>query len=229
MIPVIVIRPQPGCDATVAEARMLGLEAHGVPLFVVAPLAWQAPAPDSFDALLLGSANALRHGGPQLSAYAGKPVYTVGATTAEAAHAAGLVVVATGHGGLQPVLDAIRPEHRRLLRLAGQERISLVPPANVGMIERVVYASTVLPMPHALVARLREPAVVMLHSAEAARHFAAECDRQAVDRSRLALAAIGPRVAAAAGEGWHALGIAPRTDGASMLALARQMCQDQHR
>lgn len=229
MIPLIVIRPQPGCDATVAEANTLGLEAYGVPLFAVVPVAWHAPAADSFDALLLGSTNALRHGGSQLSAYIGKPSYVVGAATAKAADAAGLVVVAIGHGGLQPVLDTIGPGHRRLLRLAGQERISLVPPGNVSMIERIVYTSTALPMPHALVARLREPAVVMLHSAEAARHFTAECDRHAIDRARLALAAIGSRVAAAAGEGWRALCTAPKADGASVLALARQMCQDRHR
>ena len=88
MIPVIVIRPQPGCDATVAAASDMDLEVHGFPLFEVRPLAWEAPDPDEIDALLIGSANALRHAGAALSAFRGKPTYTVGETTAEAARAA---------------------------------------------------------------------------------------------------------------------------------------------
>lgn len=80
MIPLIVIRPQPGCDASVAAARARGLDAHGFPLFAVRALDWQPPAPDSFDALLIGSANALRHGGAALAAWRGKPAYAVGRT-----------------------------------------------------------------------------------------------------------------------------------------------------
>ena len=45
MIPLIVIRPQPGCDASVAAARARGLDAHGFPLFAVRALDWQPPAP----------------------------------------------------------------------------------------------------------------------------------------------------------------------------------------
>jgi uroporphyrinogen-III synthase len=226
MIPVIVIRPQPGCDATVAAARAQGLAAQGFALFVVEPAAWEPPAADSVDALLLGSANALRHAGPALAGWRGKPAYAVGRTTAEAARAAGLDVVATGRGGLQPVLDRVRPEHRRLLRLAGRERIALMPPPGVTMAERVVYASVPQPMPPALTALLAAGALVLLHSAEAARHFAGLCDRHAIPRARIALAAIGPRVAAAAGPGWAALATAAAPDDTALLALAGQMCQD---
>ena len=63
MTPLFVLRSQPGCDATVRTARDLGLDAHGYPLFAVRPLDWQAPPVENFDALLIGSANALRHGG----------------------------------------------------------------------------------------------------------------------------------------------------------------------
>ena len=53
MTPLIVIRPQPGCDASVAAARAFGLVAQGHPLFEVRPLEWDAPDPASFDALLI--------------------------------------------------------------------------------------------------------------------------------------------------------------------------------
>jgi uroporphyrinogen-III synthase len=222
MKPVIVIRPQSGCDATVAAARALGLEAHGFPLFAVAPVAWRAPEPDSFDALLLGSANALRHGGAALADYAGKPAYAVGRTTAEAASGAGFDVIATGQGGLQSVLELIHPEHRRLLRLSGRERVMLSAPAGIALAERTVYASEPQPMPPALAALLANPAIVLLHSAEAARHFAELCD----SRTDIALAVIGPRVAEAVGQGWRALGIATDPDDTALLALASRMCQD---
>ena len=60
MIPLIVIRPEPGCSASLSAARaMPGLEAHGFPLFEVVARSWEPPAPDRFDALLVGSAAAL--------------------------------------------------------------------------------------------------------------------------------------------------------------------------
>ena len=69
MKPLYVIRPEPGCAATMRAARAMGLEAHGFPLFEVRPLGWDAPPAASFDALLIGSANALRHGGAAFAAY----------------------------------------------------------------------------------------------------------------------------------------------------------------
>ena len=228
-LPLIVIRPEPGGAATVAAARALGLEAHGFPLFAIAPVVWEAPS--GIDALLLGSANALRHAGPGLAAYAGLPAYAVGEATAAAARAAGLDVVATGRGGLQAVLPQVR--HRHLLRLAGAERVALIPPPGVTIAERVVYAAAPVAMPGALAlllsARALPGAVVALHSAAAARHFTAEAARIGLDRQRIALAALGPRIAAAAGDGWRAVRWAVRADDAALLALAGEMCQDSAR
>lgn len=226
MIPIAVIRPQPGCDATVAAARAAGLDARGFPMFAVAPVAWDAPPPETVDALLLGSANALRHGGEDIARYRGKPAHVVGESTAEAARAAGLDVVAVGRGGLQGVLDRVPPGHGRLLRLAGRERVALVPPAGTTMDERVVYASKPQPMPGELAGLLAAPALVLLHSAEAARHFARECDARGIGRSGIALAALGPRIAEAAGDGWAACRSAPEATDGALLALAREMCQE---
>jgi uroporphyrinogen-III synthase len=225
MIPLIVIRPQPGCDATVAMARELGLDAQGFPLFAVRPLAWEAPPRESFDALLIGSANALRHGGEALAGWRGAPVYAVGDTSAEAARAVGFHVVAAGEGGLQALLGAVRPDHRRLLRLAGRERVQLAPPANVTIAERIVYASEALPIPAELQKLLLQPSVVLLHSAEAARHFAGECDARSIPRRAIALAALGPRIAAAAGQDWASVAAAAKPGDHALLELAREMCQ----
>ena len=223
-LPLIVIRPQPGCAATLAAARGLGLDARAFPLFQIAPVPWEAPDPAGFDVILAGSANALRHGGVQLAALTALPVHAVGKATAAAARAAGFTVAATGSGGLQGVLSAL-PPGSRALRLAGAERIALAPPPGVTMAERTVYAAAARPLPADLAALLARPAAIALHSAEAARHFAGELDRLALPRAHLALVAIGPRVAAAAGSGWRSVLIADRPDDAALLAKARDLCQ----
>lgn len=226
MVPLVVIRPEPGCTATVSAARDAGLDSQGFPLFAVTPRSWSAPPPDAHDALLLGSANALRHAGPGLAAVRHLPAYAVGETTAEAAREAGITVIGQGQGGLQAVLGQLNPAHKRLLRLAGEERIALSLPAGVAMAERVVYASRAQPMPPELVSLLAEPALIALHSAEAAHHFAAECVRNGLRRARLRLCALGQRIAAAAGDGWGEVAVAADTTDRALLALARQMCQD---
>ena len=226
MAPLIVIRPEPGCSATVALARAARLEAEGFPLFEVVPVSWQAPLATDYDALLAGSANVFRHGGPGLAALRGLPVLAVGDATAEAACEAGFTVSHSGKGGLQALLQELDATPRHLLRLAGEERIVLQPPLGTTIEDRVVYASRPVAAPQALLHRLREPTVIALHSAEAARHLAAQCAAHGLRRSPLRLAALGPRIAAAAGDGWGEVAVAGQTSDQALLALARQMCQD---
>jgi uroporphyrinogen-III synthase len=229
-LPLLILRPEPGNSATCAQAAALGIEAVAAPLFTIAPVAWDPPPPDGIDALLIGSANALRHAGPALTTYADKPAYVVGEATAQAARAAGLRVVAVGTGGLQGVLDDAldRVTHRRLLRLAGQERLTLTLPPGVTMVERVVYAAMPLPLPSGaarlMLAHALPGVAVALHSAAAASHLASEMVRLDLPRHRLHLVALGPRIAAAAGAGWAAIHTAPAPDERSLLALAAQVC-----
>ena len=224
---LLVVRPEPGNTRTLAAAHALGLDARGFPLFVVEPLAWEPPDPARFDALLLGSANALRHGGAALAHFVALPVYAVGATTAAAAREAGFAVSACGEGGLSALLPRLAADGRnRVLRLSGETHVALDPPPGIVIETAVVYAARPVPLPADVVPP--HGAVVALHSGEAARHFAAECDRLGLDRSRIALVCLAPRVAAAAGEGWADKRVAPtpqRSAAAALLALARDMCQ----
>ncbi|MDG2003546.1 MAG: uroporphyrinogen-III synthase [Novosphingobium sp.] len=226
MKPIIIIRPQPGCVASVTEARAMGLDAYGFPLLEVRPLPWETPDPDAVDALLLGSANAIRHGGGALASLAGKPAYAVGEKTADAARTAGFDVIATGQGGIQELLGQIQPGHTRLLRPAGQQRVEIAAPKGITVDERTVYVSEGLEMPDELAAMLTAPVVVALHSGEAARHFASCCKTRGIDRSTIALAAISKRAADMAGDGWAALKEANRPDDGGLLALAKQMCEE---
>ena len=220
----LALRPEPGLSATLEKARALGLGITGLALSEIRPVAWDCPDPAGFDGLLIGSANAFLHGGPNLALLKDKPAYVVGAATADAARAAGFNVAMTGSGGLQGVLDAIAAP-RHLLRIAGEEHIPLTAPAGVTFTEVITYRSIALPLDPAAPLLGKGGALVLLHSAATARHFAEECDRLGLARHAIALAALGPRIAAAAGEGWAAVHTAPRPDETALLALARELCQ----
>ncbi|HWU03337.1 MAG TPA: uroporphyrinogen-III synthase [Novosphingobium sp.] len=232
-LPLLILRPAPGDGATLAAARAAGLDALAFALFATASTAWAGPDPQAVDALLLGSANALRLAGPGLAAYAGLPALCVGEATAQAAREAGLAVAAVGQGGLQALLDTVGADcPPRLLRLAGAERVALTPPAGVTMAECTVYASRPQPMPATMALLLRAHAlpgaVVMLHSAAAARHLRAECARLSVPLGRIHALAIGPRVAEACAPmaDWAGVHVASAANDKAMLALALQLCHN---
>ena len=220
----IALRPEPGLSATLEKARAVGLAITGHALSEIRAVDWDCPDPAGFDGVLIGSANAFLHGGPNLGNLKDKPAYVVGAATADAARAAGFAVAMTGSGGLQGVLDAI-PSPARLLRIAGEEHIALTAPDGVTFTEVIAYRSLALPLDPAAPALAAGDALALLHSAATARHFAAECDRLGLPRAGIALAALGPRIAAAAGEGWAAVHTAVRPDEAALLAMSRELCK----
>ena len=222
-LPVVVIRPEPGNAATVAAARALGLAALAFPLFEMAACNWDAPDPARYQALLAGSANVFRLGGEGLSRLLALPVHAVGAVTAEAARGAGFAVAQVGEGGLQPLAQTLPPG--RYLRLAGEKHVPLALPEDVEVDDIVVYAARGLALPSALVSELAEPAVALLHSGEAALHFAAETARLGVRRERIALACLAPRIGQLAGAGWQRIEIAQTRTDHAVLALAVQMCE----
>ena len=226
MVPLVIIRPEPGNEASTTAAISAGLDARSFPLFEVVAKSWEAVPPGAYDALLIGSTQVFLHGDRGLAALRTLPVYAVGEATAAAARSAGFAVAASGTGSLQALLGELTPAHRRLLRLAGQERIALTLPTGVTMDERVVYASQPRPLPAELEALLRQPAIALLHSAEAAHHLTAECVRLGIRRAPLRLAALSSRIAAAAGDGWGEVAAAAHPEDKALLALARQMCQE---
>ena len=222
--PLIVLRPEPGCGETVAAARRLGMEPVAAPLFTIESIAWHAPDPAEFDGLLAGSANAFRHGGEPLRKLRPLPVHAVGERTAEAARAAGFVVATVGAGGLQSLIDALVPP-LRLLRLSGEARVALAAPPGIELAERVIYRAVALSLSAEAARHLAGGAVALLHSGEAARGFAAECGRLGIARRRVAIAALAPRIADAAGAGWEEVRIAGEATDGALLALVKDMCQ----
>ena len=222
--PILVVRPEPGNAATVCAARELGLEIIGQPIFTVQPVEWTCPDAQDFDGLIVGSANVFRHGGANLAHLRTLPVHVVGAATAHETERAGFEVATIGAGGLQTVLDKLPDQ--RLLRLAGAEHIPLTPPHGTTIATRVVYAVKPLPLPAQIIELLGKGAVVLLHSGEAAKHFAAQCDAAMIQRERISLACFAPRIAVSAGKGWKNIEIAKEATDSALLALAAQMCQN---
>jgi uroporphyrinogen-III synthase len=218
---VVVLRPEPGASATVERALRLGLEVISMPLFEVEPVAWNAPDPRDFDALLLTSANAVRHGGEQLAILCDLPVHAVGDATAEAARNAGLAIATTGDRDLASLLDFLEPD-LRLLHPRGEHCVS-ADGARQSITPLTVYRSNAIAKPD--IARA-EGAVVLLHSPRAARRLAELFSEAGLDRSSTVIAAISRAAVEDAGDGWQAVEAAERPTDEALLALAASLCHN---
>ena len=218
---LVVLRPEPGASASVERARAMGRDAFAMPLFEVGPVAWEIPDPGGFDALLLTSANAVRHGGPGLERLRGLPAYAVGEATAAAAREAEFEVAGSGGGGVEGLLASV-PPGLRLLHLCGEHRT--ISGADRAVTAVAVYRSAELPMPDAL--RRIERQAVAVHSARAGRRLGELADQAGIDRSTIRIAAISEAAAAACGEGWESRDAAATPDEAALLALAARLCDN---
>lgn len=215
MRPLVILRPEPGASATAARARKLGIE-HVIkqPLFSVSPVSWAVPDPESFDALVLTSANAIRHGGEGLGHVRRLPVFAVGEATAEEARGAGFDVITSGIGGLAELVENI-PTNLRLLHLCGTEHFG----AGRAMIAVPVYSSRAIAFPNRF--DLPAEAVVAIHSPRAGKRLA----ELVAERDQFAVVAISARAAEAAGDTWQSVRWTDSPIDDTLLALAKRMCQ----
>ena len=216
---LLVIRPQPGADASAGRVRLAGHEAVVMPLFAVQPVEWDAPSANQYDALLLTSGNAVRAAGQGLEGLRSLPVLAVGTATARAASEFNLAVAATGNSGVDDLLKmAHQLGYRRLLWLAGEDRTAFSVPAEISLDTRIVYRSAELPAPDCFIDNVQSAEAVMLHSPRAAEYFGRLCDGQSIDRTMLSLAALSPNIAESAGSGWKAIIVAREPNDASLLS-----------
>ena len=213
MKPLVLLRPEPGLRQSADAARSLKLKVIECPLFEVRPLEWTAPPAGAFDALLLTSANAVRHGGSSVAEFRELPVLAVGEATAVAAREAGFTVEQVGGGGVADLLSSVPPE-RRLLHLCGTD----VWDSKRAMTRVAVYAAVAtdnVTLPSL------SGAVIAVHSPRAGQRLA----ELAHDRGGATIAAISAAAAIACGLGWAYVEVAPAPDDLSLLALAARLCQ----
>lgn len=213
---LVLLRPEPGLTASAERARRLGLNVIAAPLFEVQPVAWALPRHGRHDALLLTSANAVRHGGAALETLKHLPAHAVGAATAAAARNAGFAIASVGDAGVEALLDSLPPDVR-LLQLAGQDRHDLATSHLIDV--RTVYRSVALADP---VLPPLDEAVIAVHSPRAGARLAG----LAVPNPTAAIAAISVAAAEACGPGWGSVDVAATPDDASLLALAARLCQN---
>jgi uroporphyrinogen-III synthase len=216
--PLAVLRPEPGATVTVERILAAGHRALRLPLFHVEQRAWAPVAAAEHDALVLTSANAMRHAGPQLDTLRALPVWAVGDATAAAATAAGLTVAATGTAGAAALLDgAWAAGVRQALWLGGESLRLDGHPAVTRIV--AVYASTpTAPDPQAI--RHLPGSVALAHSPRAARALRRLLDAHDIVPSELRLAAISSAAAEAAGSGWDATEIAADPTDPVLVAAA---------
>lgn len=211
---LLLLRPEPGLSESAARAAGLGLDVIAKPLFRIEPVAWKAPDPTKYDALLLTSANAVRQAGPTLAGFRELPAYAIGTATAEAAETAGLQLAAVGRNDIEALLAEI-PGSPRLLHLAGEHRRE---PVTAHSIDRVtVYRSAIIDDPDL-------PPLGGLIAAVHSPRAAARLAELATSRDCTAIAAISSAAADACGPGWERIEVASRPDDMSLLAVAAMLC-----
>ena len=211
MRPLVVLRPEPGASRTAALAAAMGLDVRTLPLFAMIAVDWTAPDPARFDALVMTSANAVRHGGLELEKLKALPVHAVGEATAALARTAGFELASVGDGGSRhmPV-----PAGQRLLHLAGRDHVPLP-----GATAIIVYEARPIERPAGLDGLA--DCVVAVYSPRAGRRLAELVEA----RSRTLVAAISPAAAEACGLGWKRIHAAPQPTDAALLALAARLCE----
>lgn len=223
---VLIVRPEPAAHRTAARAATLGLEPIIAPLFAIRALGWDAPAPDAVDAVMLTSASAPLHAGPQLARFRSLCCYCVGAATAAAAKDAGFLDIRTGPSDGAALVELMaRDGVQRALHLRGEDHIAL-PDPGFEIVARDVYAAVAADaLPPEARAALTGGALALLYSPRAARLFAELVDGAALARDAVRIAAISPAALAAAGPGWRLAAAAARPSDDALLELAAELCQ----
>ena len=196
---IAVLRPEPGNRVTAAAIEARGRNAIRMPLFEVRPAAWEVPDAATFDALILTSANAARHGSAGLRALHRLPVYAVGKATADAAARAGFDVAGVGTAGAAALIaQAEAAGVRRALHLAGRERT--LEAGGIVADLRTVYTSEAHEPEQ--VDRLAG-SIVLVQSARSGARLAEVVEAALLDRSQIALVAVSDAAARDAGPGWE--------------------------
>ena len=216
---LLILRPQPGADASAKRVREAGFEPLVMPLFAIEPVEWTAPEPSAYDALLMTSGNAVRMAAVQVRDLAALPIYAVGAATADALTKVGVTAAATGTSGITDILGRAEADgHRSLLWLAGEDRTHTRPPEGMKLHVRTVYRSAAITAPAGLAESITATDAVLFHSARAARHFAHLCESLGIDRAHIVIAVLSAKIAEAAGTGWHAVVTTGQPNDTSLLS-----------
>ncbi|WP_299324000.1 uroporphyrinogen-III synthase [Parasphingopyxis sp.] len=215
---LVIFRPEPGASQTAQRAADSGWNVLKLPLFTIASLDWDAPAPAPFDAVLMTSANSARFGGPGLARFTHLPLYTVGAHTAEAARDLGFETIVTGDAGAAAMADRLRADGRTKIFHPAGKAARPFDESGLSITRVAAYAAVRTAPPDLSV--IGEDAVLLVHSPRSALYLDELCSAQAIARDRLPLVAISEAALAKAGTGWKVAIAVERPSDAAMLDAA---------
>ena len=203
---LLVTRPQPGADATAARIRAAGHEAVVSPLFEAQPVDWEIDTRKTYDALLITSANAIRHAGQKREGLVHLPVFAVGQNSAHIATSHGFNVEYVGYEGVEQLLPHIQAH--KLLWLAGDDHMDFELPQSIDMDVHIVYRSVALPQPKNFAESVLKVDYVLLHSSRGAMLFSELISGQGIEKKQISIAVFSEKIAQAAGSGWDKVRVA---------------------
>lgn len=226
---VLVTRPRPGAAKTAAALERRGYRAILAPLLEIAPIPGMLPPPETLQAILVTSGQAL----PALAAHRDVRLLAVGDATAARARNAGHHLVESADGDADAlarlVIAGCQPARGALLLVSGEDQgvplAQVLREAGFAVLHRVVYAARPV---RALPAIARDALLsstlyaATFFSAETARVFAAlavSAGLRDTVAPVVALAIGGPAAAALADLPWRCVRVAARPTQDELLAL----------
>ncbi|UJW84260.1 uroporphyrinogen-III synthase [Devosia sp. SL43] len=240
MMRMLVTRPEPDAQVTLARLRALDIEATAAPLMVRETLDASLPPPDGFAAVVLTSANAVRSLSDRgvLADYAHLPVLAVGDRTAREAEEAGFAKVSSAAGALSDLVNAIRisglkgPLFHPTARHQSGDLAKALAPLGVMVATAKIYDMVAIEaLPDAVLAALADGSIgsVLAYSRRTAEIFATLAGAlDPAQRRRIAMLCLSEAVAGPLLEAhFHRISLADRPDEDAMMTLALAVAREQ--
>lgn len=236
---MLVTRPEPDAQATLARLEALGIEAIAAPLMVRETLDASLPPPDGFTAMVLTSANAVRAliDRGVVAQYQHLPVFAVGDRTAREASQAGFERVSSAAGAFQDLVNAMTIARLRgpIFYPAGKHQSAdlakAVAPLGIMVATSKVYAMVAAEaLPEAVLDALgTQIGAVLAYSRRSAEIFAQlAADLPRDRRSKLAMLCLSEAVAEPLLEArFNRISLADWPDEDAMMSLALAVAREQ--
>jgi uroporphyrinogen-III synthase len=236
---MLVTRPEPDAQGTVARLNAVGISAIAAPLMVRKTLTPSLPQADGFNAMVLTSANALRALADRgvLEQYRHLPVFAVGDRTAREASQAGFLKVSSAAGALQDLINAMAISGMRgpIFYPTGKHQsgdlAKALAPFGIMVVTAKVYDMVAVEaLPDAILADLggeiRAALAYSRRSAEIFADLASNLPRER--RNKLALLCLSETVAEPLLEArFSRISLADHPDEDAMISLALAFARDQ--
>ena len=236
---MLVTRPEPDGQVTLARLDAIGIEAVAAPVMARQTLDTSLPPPDGFTAMVLTSANAIRSlvDRQALEQYRHLPVFAVGDHTAREAREAGFARVSSAAGAFQDLVNAMTIARMRgpIFYPAGKHQSAdlakALAPLGVMVATAKVYEMVAVDaLPEDVVADLGgDIGAVLAYSRRSAQIFASLAAHVPDERRRnlamlcLSEAVAEPLLAAR----FSRISLADRPDEDAMMSLALAFAREQ--